>query len=484
MSSKISRRTFGKTAAGLAAVASLKASSFARAADANKKFNLALIGCGGMGRYKLNNFCDSGRVNVVALCDVDPAQSAQAAEIVEKKLSQKAKQTKNFHDVINDKSIDIVIVATPDHWHAIPMILAAQAGKDIYCEKPCCHNIHEGQVMLKAAQKYNRIVQIGTHQRSIPHIQEGRQLIRDGKLGLISMTNTFTYGNDYPTNMGNDPDTDPPAGVDYDTWLGPAPVRKFNARRFHNKWRWYFDYGCGMVGDWNVHLQDIIMWTLGAKAPISVCTSGGHLLLKDDRDTPDVMQAVSEFGPIEGIAPAGFVQTYTMRKTSGKPWFAGGYGMDFSGTNGLMHLTRNDYQITADRENWEKPDSPFRIEGFNKQHDKADEKAHVAHVANFLDCVTDRKTPIASIESHYHSVVGCHLANVSLKLGRGFAETDLLGKTKRKTGDMKGINGGRNIYWNAEKALCYKDAEHKIEDKEANALLSRDYRKGFELPTV
>ncbi|HOA75951.1 MAG TPA: Gfo/Idh/MocA family oxidoreductase, partial [Phycisphaerae bacterium] len=271
--SRMTRRTFiGTGSAALAAAASLRTMVSARAAGANEKLNVALIGCGGMGRYKLGNFCDSKQCNVVAVCDVDDKQMNEAVALVQAKLGTKPEKIKDFRKVLERKDVDAVIIATPDHWHAIPMILACQAGKDVYCEKPCCHNIREGQAMLAAAQKYNRVVQVGTHQRSMPHIQAAREFVQAGKLGLISMTNTYTYGNNYPTNLGNDPDGPVPEGVDYDTWLGPAPKRPFNRRRFHSTWRWYFDYGCGMVGDWNVHLQDIIMWSLGVQAPTAVST--------------------------------------------------------------------------------------------------------------------------------------------------------------------------------------------------------------------
>lgn len=458
--SNMTRRTFiGTGSAALAAAASLRTMHAARAAESNEKFNIALIGCGGMGRYKLGNFCDSKQCNVVAVCDIDDACMDQAANMVKEKLNTEPQKIKEFRKVLDNKDIDLVIVATPDHWHAIPMILACQAGKDVYVEKPCCHNILEGAAMRKAAEKYKRVVQVGTHQRTMPHIQAARQFVQSGKLGIVSMTNTFTYGNLAPAGIGNDPDQPVPAGVDYDTWLGPAAVRPFNKRRFHNTWRWYFDFGCGMVGDWNVHLQDIVMWTMGVKAPVAVSTSGGHLVLEDDRDTPDVMQAVYEFGPVKDIAPKGFVQTYTMRKTSGKPWSAGGYGMDLHGTNGYLHMTRGDWKLEADRQDWDKPDSPFRTEGFRKEAPGADGQAHQDHVLNFLECVKTRKAPIAVIDSHYHSVVSCHLANVSLRVGR-------------------------KIFWDHENLRCYKDAEHKVEDAEANQFLGREYRKGFELPQV
>lgn len=466
--SRMTRRTFiGTGSAAIAAAASLKTMVSARAAGPNEKFGVALIGCGGMGRYKLGNFCDSKQVDVVAVCDVDDSCMDQAVALVKEKLGTQPARIKDFRKVLERKDVDMVIIGTPDHWHAIPMVLACQAGKDVYCEKPCCHNVREGQAMLAAARKYNRIVQVGTHQRSMPHLQAAREFVRQGKLGVISMTNTYTYGNDSPDGLGHAPDSPVPAGVDYDTWLGPAPVRPFNRRRFHSSWRWYFDYGCGMVGDWNVHLQDIVMWTLGVRAPLSVSTSGGKLVLTDDRDTPDVMQSVYDFGPVPGLAPKGFVQTYTMRKTSGKPWSAGGYGMDLHGTNGYLHMDRGVWRLEADRENWNVPDSPFRYQdetgerkaGFRNEAPGADGQAHLDHVLNFLASVRSRKQPIASIEEHYHSVVSCHLANVSLQVGR-------------------------KIFWDHQRVACFRDPQLSQEDTQANAYLSREYRKGYELPKV
>lgn len=463
MSDGLTRRAFlgnsGRTAAGLAA--GLSMSTLLREANgvaANERFTVALIGCGGMGRYKLNNFIDTKQCDVSAVCDVDEEQMNKAAEDVQKKLGREAARIRDYRKVLDRKDIDLVIIGTPDHWHAAPMIAAVAVGKDVYCEKPCCHNIREGRAMVDAAKKFNRIVQVGTHQRSMPHIQAAREFVQAGKLGTISMTNTYTYGNDSPDGLGHGPDSDPPAGVDYDAWLGPAPVRPFNKRRFHSSWRWYFDYGCGMVGDWNVHLQDIIMWSMGAVRPVSVATSGGKWILTDDRDTPDVMQAVYEFGSAPN-APKGFVQTYTMRKVSGRPWSADGYGMDLHGTNGFMHLTRKEWKLEADRKDWNDPKSEFRTESFNKRDDGADVAAHMAHVENFLACVRSREAPIASIDKHYNTVVACHLANVSLRVGR-------------------------KIYWDGDKELCFKDRELTTPDADANKLLEREYRKGYGLPQV
>lgn len=468
--SRMTRRTFiGTGSAALAAAASFKTMAAARAAGSNEKINIALIGCGGMGRYKLGNFCDSKQCNVVAVCDVDDNCMDQAVALVKDKLNTTPAKIKDYRKVLERKDVDAVIIGTPDHWHAAPTIHACQAEKDIYCEKPCCHNIREGQAMLEAARKYKRVVQVGTHQRSMPHIQAAREFVQSGQLGIVSMTNTYTYGNNAPDGLGNAANEPVPAGVDYDAWLGPAPVKPFNKRRFHSSWRWYFDYGCGMVGDWNVHLQDIVMWTLGVQAPLAVSTSGGNLVLTDDRDTPDVMQAVYEFGPVPKLAPKGFVQTYTMRKTSGKPWSAGGYGMDLHGTIGYLHMERGVWRLEADRFNWDDPNSPFRfkteendgkgVAGFRNEAHGADGQAHLDHVLNFLECMRTRKAPIASIEEHYHSVVGCHLANVSLLVGR-------------------------KIFWDHKRVSCFKDREMTQEDTQANTYLTREYRKGYELPKV
>lgn len=458
MNDSVTRRRFlgtsGQVAAGLAAGASLAAGQQATAAGPNEKLTIGLIGSGGMGRYKMMNFMNSGQCDVAAVCDVDDSMTDAAASLVTEQMGKTPKKIKDFRQLLDMKEIDAVIIATPDHWHAAPMLLACQAGKEVYCEKPCCHNIREGRAMLDAAKKYNRVVQIGTHQRSSPHIQQARQFIQDGRLGKISMTGTYTSGNEYPDGMGDAPNQDPPPGVDYDMWLGPAPKRPFNPRRFHGSWRWYFDYGCGMVGDWNVHLQDIIMWTLGTPHPVAVSASGGHLLLKDDRTTPDTMTAVYEFGPTD-LAPNGYVHTYTLRKASGKPWNAGGYGMEFHGTNGYCHVDRAGWKVDADRVDWTDPKSLPRIPSFYIQGSNS----HQEHADDFIRCVKQGGTPVASMERHYPTVVACHLANVSLLVGR-------------------------KIFWDHERELCFKDRGLTIEDKEANVLLGREYRKGYELPQV
>lgn len=461
MNTPVSRREFlgtsSKAAAGVAAGMAVGTMlRDARAADANEKLTVALLGCGGMGRFKLGNFMDQGCA-VAAVCDVDEAQMGNAAQDVENKLGGRPQAIKDYRKVLEMNDLDAVIVGSPDHWHAAMMMSAVAAGKHVYCEKPCSHNVRETRLMLDAARKYGTVVQVGTHQRSIPHLQEARAFIESGELGIISQTHTYTYGNESPDGLGHAPDEAAPDSVDYDMWLGPAARRPFNRRRFHNSWRWYFDYAAGMVGDWNVHLQDIVMWAMGVTAPVSVTTIGGKYVLTDDRDTPDTMQSVYEFGPCR-LAPNGFTQTYTMRKASGKPWSRGGYGMDFHGSNGFGHGDRNMFRVEADEVDWRTPDREKRIED-QRMRSGGDLEGHAKHVTDFIECIRTGSKPIASMEEHYHVAVACHLANVAYLVGR-------------------------QIFWDAEKEMCFTDRELKSPDREANKHLSREYRRGYELPDV
>jgi len=468
MNDQVTRRSFlettSKTAAGIAALgASLgggvapgtaRAAAVRRSLGANDRIRIALVGCGGMGRYNLMDFLATGQCDVVAVCDVDDSRIDEACKVAAEKADQKPARVKDYRRVIDNKDIDAVIVATPDHWHAIVMMRAVAAGKDVYCEKPCCHNIREGRAMVEAAKKYKAVVQVGTQQRSAAHMQAARDFIRSAQLGTISMTETYTYGNESPDGMGHAPDEPVPPGVDYEMWLGPAPKRPFNRRRFHLTWRWYFDYAAGMVGDWNVHLQDIIMWTLKTPHAHAVSASGGKLILTDDRDTPDTMLACYEFGP-GPYTPKGHVHLYTLRKASGPPWNRGGYGMVFHGTNGKLHLTRDGWEVIGDAKDWAHPEKGLRVPSAKYEG----HREHDTHVKNFLECMRTRQAPIASIEDHFNTVTACHLANVSLR-------------------------AGRKIFWDPTKELCFKDAAKTIPDPKANQYLTRTYRKGYELPEV
>jgi predicted dehydrogenase len=409
---------------------------------ANEKLVVALIGCGGMGNADLDSFLRAPEVSIAALCDIDDGHLQKTADKVEKKTDTRPKTTRDFRTITDDKQIDAVIIATPDHWHAIPFVHACMAGKDVYCEKPISHNIREGRMMINAARRYNRISQIGTQQRSGTHFQEAVKLVQEGKLGRVSLTRTWNFDNEAPKGLGKIEDQDEaPEGVDYDRWLGPAPKRPFNRARFHGSFRWFFDYASGMIGDWNVHLQDIIHWGMNVTAPKSVHACGGKYTIDDLRDTPDTMVVTYEF---EG--PAGpFIQMYEMRKGNGQGIGGSpGHGMQFHGTDATLHLDRGGFKVIPEKE---------RTAAFtSKSSDQ-----HWPHVQNFLSGVKSREKCISDVETGHTSTLVCHLGNISLRLGR-------------------------KVYWDAKKEEILN--ERGFVDHEANQWLGREYRKGFGLPKV
>ncbi|MDB5350544.1 MAG: putative dehydrogenase [Planctomycetota bacterium] len=450
MAAEPNRRDFlgasGRLAAGSAAIATFPHPAVRTGDDAkapaNDKVTLALIGCGGMGRYDLADFLRAPEVQIAAVCDVDDSHSAAAAESVERARGKKPSTTRDYRAVLDEKSIDAVIVATPDHWHAIPFIHACLAGKDVYCEKPVSHNVREGRAMVNAARREKRVSQIGTQQRSGEHFQKAARLVQDGKLGRVSLTRTWNFSNEAPDGLGKPADEDhAPAGVDYDRWLGPAPLRKFNRMRFHGSFRWFFDYAAGMIGDWNVHLQDIVHMAMGVTAPRSVSASGGKFAIDDLRDTPDTLLVSYEFD-----SPSGpFVQMYEMRKGNGRGIGGdAGHGIQFHGTDATLYLDRGGFQVY--------PEGARTAEIKSGSSDQ-----HWPHVQNFLACLKSRARCTSDIEIGHTSTVVCHLGNIALKVGR-------------------------KIYWDAANERI-TDKSGRVDD-EANVLLGREYRRGFELPNV
>ncbi|HQE84653.1 MAG TPA: Gfo/Idh/MocA family oxidoreductase, partial [Candidatus Hydrogenedentes bacterium] len=228
----------------------------------SEKIRLGLIGCGGIGRVDLRTFFINPEVECPIICDVDDAQSAEAAKIVEGMRGNKPDIVKDFRRVIDRNDIDAVLVATPDHWHALPTVYACQAGKDVYVEKPLGQNIQEGRAMLTACRENKRVVQMGTHWRSGDHFRDAVEFVQSGKLGRIRLVRAWAYL-DWVGGIGNPADCEPPATVDYDFWLGPAPKRPFNPNRFHFNFRWFWDYAGGLMTDWGVHLLNICLWAMG-----------------------------------------------------------------------------------------------------------------------------------------------------------------------------------------------------------------------------
>jgi predicted dehydrogenase len=448
---RISRRDFvGSSGLSLGAAALLTSAKGAAGAPASDKIRLGLIGAGSRGNQLLDMFLPLKDADFVAVADVDDRHASETAERIKKERGNTPTTARDYREMLDSKDVDAVLIATPDHWHAIPTIHAVQAGKDVYVEKPVGHNVAEGKAMIEAARKYNKVVGVGTQQRSSSHFQQAVETVRSGKIGKVFWVQTWNFENISPVGMSNQADEETPSYVDYHRWLGPAPHRPFNRNRFHLLFRWFYDYAGGMMSDWGVHLNDIVLWALDAKAPHAVYTTGGIFTTEDNRDTPDTLQVIYEFPQC--------TLTYSMRKGNGLPLNGHDYGILFCGTDGSLLLDRAGYEII--------PDKVIEPYGFKTVYGKRElrtirlEKKRVqggndgskAHARNFLDCLRSRERPIADIEIGHRSTNTCHLGNIAYKLGR-------------------------RVEWDA-------DTETFKNDSEANALLAREYRKGFELPKI
>ncbi|MDB5350800.1 MAG: putative dehydrogenase [Planctomycetota bacterium] len=450
----ISRRDFvGAVAAttGAAALATAPGLASGRPVAAADKVRLAIIGAGGRGNQLLDHYLKRKDCEFLYVIDVDDKHAAETADRIARSQDGKKPETgRDYRKALDDKNVDAVVIATPDHWHAIPTIHACQAGKDVYCEKPVAHNVAEGQAMLKAARKYNRVVAIGTQQRSSENFQQAVDAVRSGKLGKIFWVQTWNFENISPLGMGRYPDTAAPEHLDYDRWLGPAPKRPYNPNRCHLLFRWFSDYAGGMMSDWGVHLNDIVLWALDQKGPQAVSAAGGIFTTDDDRDTPDTLQVVYDF--------PGTTLTYSMRKGNGLPYNGHKYGILFCGTEGSLMLDRSGFEITPDTV--ELPygiklvhgDRPIRKIALEKASHKAVDEGTGTHIDNFFQCLKSRARPTTDIEIAHRSTNTTHLGNIAYKLGR-------------------------KLQWDVE-------TETFKNDRDANALLAREWRKGYELPEI
>ena len=412
------RRDFVKAlATGTAATAlAPTARSYARTLGANERIGVGIIGVGRMARGHLENLLAEPDAEVRALCDVYEPNLGKAAL-----MAPGAQRHADFREVLDRADVDVVVVATPDHWHALQTVMACGAGKDVYVEKPTSVGVREGRRMVEAARRGKRVVQVGTQQRSGAHFRYAVQLVQGGELGDVTYVRTWNYGNDFPDGIGDPKDGPPPAGLDWDMWLGPAPKRPFNENRFgvfldedleYQRWasfRWFWDYAGGMMTDWGVHLLDVVQWAMKVDYPESVSAAGGKLVLKDNRETPDTLQATFRYPT--------FVCTYENRAANGRPIEGHGYGIMFHGTKATMFLDRGGFQVF--------PESGG--EGVPMQA-QAIGNDHARHVRNFLDCVKSRATPAAEIEVGHRSSSTAMLGNIAYRTRRqilwdGKAET-------------------------------------------------------------
>lgn len=397
----VSRRSFVKSAAaGLGGLAVARtARSVENTPGANERITMGWIGCGGQGMAHLRDTVKMDDIRVAAVCDVDEGRLGAAAKLV----GGDVQATKDFRHVLDDKTIDGVLIATPGHWHGIPAIWACRAGKDAFVEKPLCHNIVEGRALVDTARQYERVVQMGAQQRTATHWINAVERIKAGEIGPINMVHVWNAWNtrEMFSSIGHADDTDEvPPGVDYDMWLGPAPKRKFNRLRFHGTHYFFWEYGGGMMIEWAVHLFDVVAWALGPQVK-SVCAVGGNHVWQDDRDTPDTVVAAFEC--------PGYTMTYTLRHGNGwRPHGDMDHGIEFFGADKTLHINRRGFQIYKDADRGARKPL-YQETGTTRLWE---------HKRNFFECMRTRKQPAVSAETGHLSTVIGHLANISYRVGR------------------------------------------------------------------
>jgi predicted dehydrogenase len=425
------RRDFIKSSTGAVAATTLGFNLTSYAGSPADTIRVAVVGFNGQGGSHINQYAKMPNVEIAALCDVDDAVMAKGSASVEKLTGKKPVAYQDIRKLLEDKSIDAVSIATPNHWHSLMGIWACQAGKHVYLEKPCSHSYWEGKQLVAAARKYNRIVQHGTNSRSGVALREAMQKLREGVIGEVYMARGLCFK---PRNtIGKKPDCPAPAGVNYDLWLGPAPQRAFNPNRFHYNWHWNWDYGNGDIGNQGIHEMDIARWGLGVTLPTKVASMGGHYMFDDDQTTPNTQIASLEFNK-DGKKK---LLVFEVRHWLTNPEGGVKVGNLFYGSEGYMVIDGYTEYKTFLGKNGEP--GPARKEAGNNW-------------ANFIEAVRNNKREMLNgeIEEGHLSSALVHLSNISYRLGR---------------------------------SLDFDPAKEMIvNDKEASAMMRRQYRAPFVVP--
>jgi predicted dehydrogenase len=428
----------------------LSAAAYSRVLGANDRVQTGFIGYGLIGAQHVHDFKNQKDVDLAAMCDVNQPRLEQGVAA----CGGKAKAFTDFRRMLDDKDLQAIVVSTPDHWHALMTIMACAAGKDVYVEKPLTLFVREGRWMVNAARKFNRVVQVGTQQRSGKHYQKAVELLRSEYIGKVMSVRMAAFRNIMP-GFGSPADTAIPAEFDYEMWLGPAPKRPFNPHRGLYHFRWFWDYSGGQMTNLGAHEIDIMQWAMRVDGPVAVSSSGGRFALQDNGETPDTQDALFEY--------PGFTAVWSHREASAGTR-AGAGGTEYFGPKGSLKINRAGYEVFPDP----------RIEAANaipvfqghptggparsqakpepwvqavKEPGSSAEQFDL-HVRNFLDCIKSRQKPIADVEDGHRVATACHLANISLRLGR-------------------------KIRWNP--------AKEQVEgDRDASQHLERPYRKPWD----
>ena len=437
MSEKINRRSFGK--AGGAATLGWTAVSASRVHGANDGIRLGFIGVANRGGQLIKSFLTHEDVQTVALCDVHKPTLDAAL----KRVGGKADTCGDFRRVLERRDVDAVVIATPDHWHAIMTIDACKAGKDVYVEKPLSMTVVEGRKMVEAARRHDRVVQVGTHRRSSKLYANVAELIARNKAGKITMSKAFRLSNMYPLGIGKRQPTEPPKDLDWDMWLGPRPSRNYQDNIAPYKFRWWGLYS-SQAANFGVHRLDAIRWLTGELAPSSVCAMGGRFAVDDDRTIPDTMQTTFEFASGR-LAVFGQYEASQNLALPGDRQLARAK-IELRGTLGTVYIGDPGYQIIPER-GGQFQDTKQRMKAVREGTPDGDLTDQ--HTRNFLDCVKSRRRPTADVEIGHRSTTCAHLANISLQ-------------TRMR------------IEWDA-------DREKILNSEEANNLLHYEYRKPWKL---
>ena len=411
----VSRRDFLRAGAATLALASLGGYA---AEFADQKKRVGLIGCGWYGKADLFRLIQVAPVEVVSLCDVDKRMLANAAEMVaSRQASKKTPRTYgDYREMLKERDLDVVLIGTPDHWHALAMTAAAEGGADIYVQKPISVDIVEGQAMLAAARKHGRVVQVGTQRRSTPHLVEARDtIVKEGKLGKVGLVEIYCYY--HMRTSENPPDTNPPDYLDYEMWTGPAPMRPYNKLVHPRSWRAFMEYGNGIVGDMCIHMLDMVRWMLDLGWPKTVSSSGGILVDKKSKaNISDTQSAVFDFGDLQVVWQH---RTWGDSPDPKYPW-----GATFYGDKGTLKASVMSYDFvpTGGGQTVHR-DVKYELEEFPEDKTEKDLEKHVApairaHMKDLLGAIAKRSKPVADIEQGYISTATCILANLSMVLGR------------------------------------------------------------------
>lgn len=393
-----------------------RATTLHRIVSPNEKIVLGLIGCGGMGAANMRTLMGHPTVEVAALCDVDENRIPNDARDVEKKYGRKPDLYKDFRKLLERKDIDAVIIGTPDHWHALPLITACEAGKDAYCEKPISHDINEAKSMDAAVKRFQRIVQVGTWQRSTREFTDAVAYVRAGKIGKVTLCRAWKTDD---ARVGNVLPSTPPTHLDYDFWTGPAAMIPYAPNHVHGNWRWFYNYGTGMTGDWGVHMMDIALLGMSKDTdlvmPTEVTSYGGKLAYPDDdRTAADTVQTIMKFKDPDFV-----LHWETGRDHTNRP----DHCTEFIGAEGRTVRVWRGGWVVLDPAGKELPKEP--AEPTND------------HWLNWLECVKTRTQPRSHLASMAQTTIVCHLANVALLAGETVrwdkAKMDLVGRAGRDT---------------------------------------------------